>query len=106
MFKFAVILLLVCILFRWAFGSWPWQMLRASKPRGHSPVETLDEARLLLGVKRGAGEDEIRAAHKRLVGRLHPDRGGSAAEFHAANEARDLLLAHDGEKRRETEKES
>jgi len=104
-FKFAVILLIICVLFRWAFGSWPWQMLRGQAPGGRSGERTVEEARALLGVGAGAGSDEIRAAHRRLIGQVHPDRGGNAAQFHAANEARDLLLAQDAAKRAQTDQE-
>jgi DnaJ family protein C protein 19 len=38
------------------------------------------------------GRDEILAAHKRLITRVHPDRGGDVEQVHAANAARDLLL--------------
>jgi DnaJ homolog subfamily C member 19 len=31
-------------------------------------------------------------AHRRLIARIHPDRGGSTEQVHEANAARDLLL--------------
>jgi hypothetical protein len=51
------------------------------------------EARDLLGVSPRAGEEEIRAAHRRLIGRVHPDAGGSAALASRVNAARDILVA-------------
>ena len=51
-------------------------------------------ARALLGVGAGAGEAEIRAAHRRLVTDAHPDHGGSDEETGRLNAARDLLLGY------------
>lgn len=68
-----------------------WRLLRA--PRRPSPDA---EARRLLGVPPGADEAQIRAAHRRLMTELHPDRGGSAEDARQANAARDLLLARLG----------
>ena len=49
-------------------------------------------ARAVLGVSPRADADTIRAAHRRLLGQAHPDRGGSADEARRINAARDLLL--------------
>lgn len=61
--------------------------------RRKSPALSVGEARELLGVPASAGEKEIRAAHRRLIGRVHPDAGGSAALAGRVNAARDLLVA-------------
>ena len=50
------------------------------------------EARALLGVAPGAGLDEIREAHRRLIARVHPDAGGSAELATRVNAARDALI--------------
>lgn len=54
---------------------------------------SLAEARRLLGVPADARRFEIIAAHRQLVARIHPDKGGSAADTQAANTARDTLLS-------------
>lgn len=58
------------------------------------------EARDLLGVSSRAGEEEIRAAHRRLIGRVHPDAGGSDALARRVNAARDVLVAELNQNRR------
>jgi DnaJ-class molecular chaperone len=58
------------------------------------------EARDLLGVSPRAGEEEIRAAHRRLIGRVHPDAGGSDALARRVNAARDVLVAELNQNRR------
>ena len=53
----------------------------------------LAEARRLLGVSEAASVEEIRAAHRRLIARVHPDAGGSAELAEQVNAARDTLIA-------------
>ena len=37
------------------------------------------DAQALLGLSRGADPEEIRAAHRRLIATVHPDKGGTQA---------------------------
>ncbi len=53
---------------------------------------TREEAFEVLGLQEGASEEEIRAAHRRLMRAVHPDQGGSAWLAARLNAARDLLL--------------
>ena len=55
---------------------------------------TIDEAREILGVQADASAEAIAAAHKRLIQRLHPDRGGSSYLAARVNLARSTLLDH------------
>ncbi|MGE0776381.1 MAG: J domain-containing protein [Sphingomonadaceae bacterium] len=65
-----------------------WRMV-APKLRG---VSDADRARRILGVRAGASNAEIIAAHRRLVAKVHPDTGGSEGLAAELNAARDTLL--------------
>jgi hypothetical protein len=54
------------------------------------------EAAATLGVAESAGRDEIEAAYRRLMFRVHPDQGGSAVLAAQINAAREALLSGRG----------
>lgn len=89
MLRALILIAVVCLFCRWAFGKWPWDFLRPAPTRS----QALFRARKLLGIESGAGRDEIVAAHRRLTTLVHPDRGGTTVAMQEANAARDLLLA-------------
>jgi hypothetical protein len=63
-----------------------------SPPRGPRTDMTRDEALAILGLATGATDEDIRAAHRRLILRVHPDAGGSADLAARINRAKDVLL--------------
>jgi hypothetical protein len=63
-----------------------------SSPRPTSGKMTRQEALGVLGLQEGASRDDIQAAYKRLMQRVHPDVGGTEALASRLNQARDTLL--------------
>jgi len=50
------------------------------------------EALKVLGLEEGATEEQIRAAHRRLILQIHPDKGGTSYLAAKINDAKDVLL--------------
>lgn len=69
------------------------QQTGARDPRAASAEMRENEAYQILGLEPGASEEAIRAAHRALIARLHPDRGGSTALAALVNRAKDVALA-------------
>jgi hypothetical protein len=58
----------------------------------HDGPMTYKRALEIMELSEGATEQEINAAHKRLIQRVHPDLGGSNFFAKQLNAARDVLL--------------
>lgn len=72
----------------------------ASPPVQPTPDSaSISKARALLGLAPDADAAAIRAAHRRLIASVHPDRGGTEALAAEINAARDLLLAEPAEQK-------
>ena len=54
---------------------------------------TVKRAAEILGVDENANPAEIRAAHRKLMGKMHPDKDGTDYLAALINEARDFLIA-------------
>ncbi|MGI8942907.1 MAG: molecular chaperone DnaJ [Qipengyuania sp.] len=89
MIRLVIVLLLALLVWRWALGNWPWDYLRGPSPR----EKEMRRARILLGVRADDNARQIRDAHRKMAGTIHPDRGGSNARLAEINAARDLLLS-------------
>ena len=88
MMRFLVIAVVVSVLCRWIAGRWPWDFLKPAPTRS----QAVFRARKLLDVSADASHAQIIEAHKRLVRQVHPDMGGTNAQVHEANAARDTLI--------------
>ncbi|WP_420145765.1 DnaJ domain-containing protein [Sphingobium sp.] len=73
---------------------------RAGPPKPVPGSDDVVRARALLGLPDHADARAIRAAHRRLIASVHPDKGGTEALAAEINAARDILLADQKQKKR------
>jgi len=64
------------------------QQQQATTKQGMNKQQAYD----VLGLKAGSSREEIVRAHKRMMQKVHPDRGGSDYLAAQINQAKDILL--------------
>lgn len=77
-----------------AHPEWQEEASAGAGPAVSDGELTVTQAYEILGVAQGSDREAIRDAHRRLMQRVHPDRGGSDYLAARINEAKSVLLAH------------
>lgn len=75
---------------RWLMGKNAQQHRQSSAPT--EGAMSKEEAALILGIEQSATEQEVKAAYKKMMVKLHPDQGGNDYLASKLNEAREVML--------------
>jgi hypothetical protein len=70
-----------------------WLASASRPPKPSASSMSRADAASMLGVAESADRDEIEAAYRRLMLRVHPDQGGAVGLAAQLNAARNVLLA-------------
>ena len=70
------------------------KVLKGTKTPSTPSSMQLEEAYLILGLSPGVRRDDVFAAYRNLIKRLHPDQGGTSYLASRVNEAKDVLMKH------------
>ncbi len=78
---------------------WKWLLIsglfsKATQRPTYTAVMSLDDAYKVLGISSSATRQEIIHAHRKLILKNHPDKGGSSYLAAQINQAKDLLLKY------------
>jgi hypothetical protein len=91
--RIAVVVILLMAIGLALSGLWPVAMSLLGGVMVYGrPVMDKPHARQILEVNDEASHEEIIAAHKRLIAKNHPDKGGSTYLASQINQAKDVLL--------------
>lgn len=88
MIKLLILAALLFVAYRFAVRA-----LASPKATPGARAMPRSEAARVLGVADDADRDAVIEAHRRLIGRNHPDAGGTADLAARINQARDTLLS-------------
>jgi len=77
-------------------SSWRDSNEQHEEPEGvaDEPAMNAQLALEILGLREGATKDEVAKAHRKLMQKMHPDRGGTEYLAKKINAARDYLVEH------------